>query len=60
MDGRDSKGRFMPGNKFRFNHKPAIDIDKIRNAYIAGLNDQGGVRRPSQKVEQYLKSQGFI
>jgi len=60
MDGRDSKGRFLPGNKWRFNHAPAIDIDKIRQAYIAGLNDQGGVSRPSQKAELYLKSQGLI
>lgn len=52
---RDKKGRFV---KYK---KPSTEVEKIREAFIAGFNDQGGIeRRPGVKADKYLKLKGYI
>jgi len=60
---RDEKGRFIKGNAYRFNakEKPLNEIQKIRDAFIAGLNSQGFIeKRPSVLADRYLKQQKLL
>ena len=62
MPDRDEKGRFLPGNKWRFKayKKPSDHVEKIRSAVIYGLNYSGVEKRPSVISDRYLKQQGLI
>jgi hypothetical protein len=63
LSDRDEKGRYLPGNKWRFKayKKPSDEVEKIRAAYIAGLNGRGNVEmRPSVLADRYLRSQGLL
>lgn len=56
-------GRMLPlkGTEFEHKKKKTPTVQNVKQAYIAGLNDQGGIeRRPSVLADRYLKKQGFI
>lgn len=56
-------GRMLPlkGTEFERKKVKPISVNDLRDAYIAGFNDQGGVeRRPQVKADRYLKQQGFL
>lgn len=60
---RDEKtGRYIAwaGTNFEFKKKVSITLSDVMNAYIAGINDQSGIMRPSKKAMMYLKNKRFL
>jgi hypothetical protein len=56
----DIKSAFEKGKAESGEHTHAYDIKQmVREAYIAGLNSQGGILTPTRKVEMYLWQKGF-
>ena len=54
---RDARGLFL---SFDVTKNPKFTLKDIRAAYMAGLNDHGGISPPSKKVEMFLKKNGYI
>jgi len=60
---KNEKGQFIKENSYRFNDKQKRinEIQKIRDAFIAGLNSQGFIeKRPSVLADRYLKQQKLL
>ena len=54
---RTKSGLFL---SFDGTKNPKFTLKDIRAAYMAGLNDHGGISPPSKKVEMFLKKNGYI
>jgi hypothetical protein len=65
IQGRDKKtGRWLRYSETNLNDKQGKKIytlNDIREAYIAGYNNKGGIdTRPSIKAERYLKENNYL
>ena len=55
LGAKDKKGRFL---KYK---NPSDEVEKIRAAFIAGINGRGHVEvRPSVLADRYMKQQGYL